>query len=63
MYKILEAKREEKGYKLEDIAELINTSTGNYWKKEHGLVKFSLDEAIIISKFFKSRVETLFFKE
>ena len=34
-----------------------------YFKKENGDVKFSVNEALEISKFLKTKVEKIFFKE
>lgn len=63
MYEKLKTLREKKGYTIEDMAQLINKSPCNYFKKENGDVKFSVNEAIEISKFLKCKVETIFFKE
>lgn len=62
MYEKLKQKREEKGYTIEDMAEVINKSPCNYFKKENGDVKFSVNEAIKISKFLKCKVESIFFE-
>ncbi|MCI8411971.1 MAG: helix-turn-helix transcriptional regulator [Clostridia bacterium] len=62
MYEKLRQIREEKGYTIEDMAVVINKSPCNYFKKENGDVKFSVNEAIQISKFLKRKVETIFFK-
>lgn len=62
MYEKLKELREKKGYTIEDMAQLINKSPCNYFKKENGDVKFSVNEAIEISKFLKCKVETIFFK-
>lgn len=63
MYERLKEIREEKGYTIEDMAQVIGKSPCNYFKKENGNVKFSVNEAIRISKFLKKRVEDIFFKE
>lgn len=60
MYKILKKIRKEKGYSIEDMAKIIETSPCNYFKKEMGKVKFSVNEAIIIAKFLKKKVESIF---
>ena len=44
------------------MAQVIGKSPCNYFKKENGDVKFSVNEALIISKFLKCKVETIFFK-
>ena len=48
--------RESVGLKQEDFAAIINVSKVNYSKKENGKVKFSLDEAFMISKHFNKPV-------
>ena len=63
MYERLKEIREKKGYTIEDMAQVINKSPCNYFKKENGNVKFSVNEALIISKFLKCTVEKIFFKE
>lgn len=55
--------RESLGLKQEDFAEIIHVSKVNYSKKENGLVKFSLNEAILISNHFKKPIETIFCNE
>ena len=62
MYEKLKNLREKKGYTIEDMAQVIDRSPCNYFKKENGDVKFSVSEAIEILKFLKCRVEDLFFK-
>ena len=62
MYEKLKEKREKKGYKIEDLAKVINKSPCTYFKKENGDVKFSVNEAIEISKFLKCKVESIFFE-
>lgn len=62
MYEKLKELREKKGYTIEDMARLINKSPCNYFKKENGDVKFSVNEALTISKFLKCKVESIFFK-
>lgn len=52
--------RESIGLKQEDFAAIINVSKVNYSKKENGKVKFSLDEAFMISKHFNKPVEFIF---
>lgn len=63
MYERLKEIRVKKGYTVEDMAEVINKSPCNYSKKENGDVKFSVNEALQISKFLKSKVEKIFFKD
>ena len=45
------------------MAEVINKSPCNYFKKENGDVRFSVNEALKISRFLKCKVEKIFFKE
>lgn len=63
MYEKLKKIREKKGYTIEDMAQIINKSPCNYFKKENGDVKFSVNEALKISKFLKCKVEEIFFKK
>lgn len=63
MYEKLKELREKKGFKIEDMAQVINKSPCNYFKKENGDVKFSVNEAIKISKFLKCKVEKIFFED
>ena len=63
MYEKLKELREKKGYTIEDLATVIGKSAPNYYKKENGDVKFSVNEALRISKFLKCKVETIFFKD
>lgn len=53
--------RESMGLKQEDFAKIINVSTVNYSKKENGAVKFSLNEARLISEHFNKPIEVIFF--
>ena len=50
MYEKLKEIREKKGYTIEDMAQVINKSPCNYFKKENGDVKFSVNEALEISQ-------------
>ncbi len=63
MYERLKEMREKKGFKIEDMAQVIKKSPCNYFKKENGDVKFSVNEALEISKFLKCKVENIFFKD
>lgn len=57
----VKAFRESLGLKQEDFAKIIHVSTVNYSKKENGGVKFSLNEARLISKHFNKPIEAIFF--
>lgn len=63
MYEKLKELREKKGYSIEDMAKIIKKSPCNYFKKESGNVKFSVNEALEIADFLKTKVEKIFFKE
>lgn len=63
MYDNLKKLREKKGYSIEDMAQIIGKSPCNYFKKENGDVKFSVNEALEISKALKTKVEKIFFTE
>lgn len=63
MYVKLKELREKKGYTMEDLAKVIGKSVPNYYKKENGDVKFSVNEALQIADFLKTKVEKIFFKE
>lgn len=63
MYEKLKELREKKGYTIDDLANIIGKSAPNYYKKENGDVKFSVNEALLISEFLKTKVEKIFFKE
>jgi DNA-binding XRE family transcriptional regulator len=52
--------RESLGLKQEDFAAIIHVSKVNYCKKENGKVKFSLNEAFMISNFFNEPIEKIF---
>ena len=44
------------------MAKVIEKSPCNYSKKENGAVKFSVNEALKISRFLKCKVEKIFFE-
>lgn len=52
--------RIQAGEKQEQLAELLGISKPNYSKKESGSVRFSLDEAMRLSKHYQKPVEELF---
>ncbi len=52
--------RKSLGLKQEDFAKIIHVSKVNYSKKENGKVKFSLNEAFLISNYFKKPIESIF---
>lgn len=57
---ILKNERIKHGLTLEDIAKKLNTTKSNYYKKEVGVVKISVNEAIILSRIYNKSVEELF---
>ena len=63
MYEKLKVLREKKGYSIDDMARVISKSPCNYFKKECGDVKFSVNEALKIAEFLRTKVEKIFFKE
>lgn len=54
--------RESVGMKQEEFAAIIGVSKVNYSKKENGKVKFSLNEAYAIAKYFNKTIEAIFGK-
>lgn len=52
--------RESLGMTQEEFADIIHVSKVNYSKKENGKVKFSLNEAFMISKHFNKPIESIF---
>lgn len=63
MLEKLKKKRMEKHYTLTDLAKVIEKSPSIYQRKENGLVKFSVTEALRIADFMDEKVEELFFEE
>lgn len=60
MYKNLEKIRKSKNITIKQMAKLISKSPANYFKKERGEVSITVQEAIIISRFFNKKIEFLF---
>ena len=60
MYEKLREVRKSKGYLAEDLARVIDNSLPNYSKKENGLVRFSVNEALKIADFLDCKVEDIF---
>ena len=60
MYDKLKKIRIQKGYSIEEMANVIGKSPCTYFKKENEDVKFSVNEAIKISKFLNEKVEKIF---
>lgn len=53
--------RIEKGLSCQDMARLIGVTKATYSKKENGSVKFSLNEAKLVSDKFQKTIEEIFF--
>lgn len=62
MFENLRKIRKEKNVKVKDICNAIGLETESaYYKKENGVVPFTLKEGQIISKLFNEPIETIFF--
>jgi DNA-binding XRE family transcriptional regulator len=62
-YNKLNQLRKSKNIKVEDIMNTLDLKTKSaYYKKENGQIRFSLEEARLISELFKLSIEELFFK-
>lgn len=55
--------RENQNMRQEDFASILSMSKVNYCKKENGKVKFSLNEAYLLSNHFGVPIETIFGNE
>jgi len=63
MYKELKDSRIDKNISVSFLAKLLGLKTHSaYYKKENGMVKFTISEAILIANYFKVSVEYLFQK-
>lgn len=63
MYKNLRKIRLERGIKARELAEKIGLKTeAAYYKKETGIVPFTLEESKIIANILKLSIEEIFFK-
>ena len=64
MYKALRELRKNKGISAVTLAELLELKTkAAYYKKESGIVKFSVEEARKIAEYFGMQIEEIFFEE
>lgn len=62
MFENLKILRRKIGVTCDDMAKILGLKTrGAYNKKENGDVPFSLDEAKIISNYFKKTIEEIFY--
>jgi len=55
--------RMEKGATANQLGTLIGVSTGTYWKKEAGVLRFSLVDAKVLADFYGESIESIFFAE
>lgn len=60
MYNELRKIRLQKKVKADILSNLINKTTNVYYKKERGMIPFTIEEAKIISKYFKKSIEKIF---
>lgn len=64
MFDNVKTARKEKGLTIRDMSVILGLKApSSYWKKEHGDVIFSLDEAKKVSIVLGKSLEELFFKE
>lgn len=62
MFKKLRKIRQEKNIKAKEIAKKMGLKTeGAYYKKETGVVPFTLEEGKIIADIFQMPIEEIFF--
>lgn len=52
--------RKSKRLTQETLAGVIHKSLPNYCMKENGQLQFSLEDALLLAKFFNTRVEKIF---
>ena len=57
----IKAFRKDMGLTQGDFAEIIGVSKVNYGRKENGTIKFSLNEAYKIAKYFNKPIEVIFY--
>lgn len=64
MYERLRKIRKEKNISASEMKDILGLKTeAAYYKKESGRVKFSLEEARIISERVKMKIEDIFFED
>ena len=64
MYENLRELRNQRNISALDMARVIGLKTkAAYYKKESGLIKFSLEEANLISKYLDMPIEDIFFDD
>ena len=57
---LLKSLRVRQGLKQKDVADILGIQTTSYNNKENGKRKFTVDEAIKLSKLFKCSIEDIF---
>ncbi len=62
MYENLRQLRKQCNISGEEVARILGLTKATYSKKENGLVKFSLEEAKIISTVLNKSIEEIFFE-
>lgn len=63
MYNNLRRIRKEKKVSVEELAKLIERTENVFYKKERGLIPFTLEEAKIVADRLNKRIDYIFFKE
>jgi transcriptional regulator with XRE-family HTH domain len=64
MYERLRELRTNNGYTLQQMSNLLGYSSPNaYARKEKGERRFTIEEAMKISKLFKKPIEEIFFED
>ena len=57
---LLKSLRVRQGLKQKDVANILGINTNSYNSKENGKRKFTVEEALKLSKLFKCSVEDIF---
>lgn len=63
MYNNLRKIRKEKKVSVEEFAKLIERTENVFYKKEMGLIPFTLEEAKLVADRLKKTIDYIFFKE
>lgn len=64
MYENLREIRNNRNISAIEMAKVLGLQTkAAYYKKESGLIKFSLEEANLISQYFDMKIEDIFFDD
>ena len=62
IYPKLRGMRYEKGYSMQDMAEILNITKNCYFRKEKGYTDFNLSEVRRILELFDCNYEDIFFE-